>query len=115
LPPLKGPIKHYLPWLFGSSGPSASYYYTDDRLADQYALRNIGSSKQKQGKNFSRHTSSASGPDALRGHPRRSDELGMIEESAEDAKRDMEGQHDKSPTERLGGIRKDIAVSVDRI
>lgn len=113
MPPLKGPIKHYMPWLFGSPGPSASYYYTNDGFPDQYALRNVGS-KQKQGKSASWHTSSISGPDASKGHQRRSDELGMIAESTEDAKSDMEGLRDKSPTQRLGGIRKDVAVSVDR-
>ena len=114
LPPLKGPIKHYMPWLFGRPAPSASYYYTNnDAFPDQYALRNVGS-KQKQSKEASWHTSSVSGPDTPRNQARRSDELAMIEERAEDSKLDMEKQDKKRTISNLGGIRKDVAVSVDR-
>lgn len=112
LPPLKGPMKRYMPWLFGSPS-TGRYYYSDDRFADQYALRNMNV-KQKQGKGASWHTTSVSGPDILKGHPRRSDELGIIEESVNDANSDMERHNSKSAADRLGGIRKDVAVSVDR-
>lgn len=102
-----------MPWLFGYPESSSRYYYSDDRFADQYNLRNMNA-RQKQAKP-SWHSVSASGPEAFKSQPRRSDELGIIQESQQDAKADIEGHNGQSASENLGGIKKDVAVSVNRI
>ncbi|KAK5116045.1 hypothetical protein LTR85_009327 [Meristemomyces frigidus] len=110
LPVMRQPLREYFPRIFGrskiSSGPSPYY---GDRFTDQYAMQSV-SSRQKG------HNVTVSGPDLFRSAPRKSDELGIINEAVETGDRDSGGEMDgRSSTSQVqNAIRKNVVVSVDR-
>lgn len=108
LPILRQPLKKLLPKVFGSKNATRGYYYSDDRFADQYALRNVAAKKPNDA---SWHTASISGPEVFnRSGRRESDELEMIGERAEIDKQ-SEASGDGKVDE---GIRRFTTVTVDR-
>ncbi|KAK5114282.1 hypothetical protein LTR62_002533 [Meristemomyces frigidus] len=85
LPVLRIPAKQYLPRLFGGSKDSgrqsSPYYESGDSFTDRYVLQKVSSDRPKDS---GWHNVSVSGGDLFRSSARRkSDELGIIEESAE--------------------------------
>ena len=120
LPVLRIPAKRYLPRIFGGGGsPQGSgkhaQYYESDSFTDRYVLQKL----PDRTKDGSWHNVSVSGGDLFRDKPRKSDELGIIEESA-----DIAGKSAGSVDWSSGGsmspyphvIRKEssVQVSVDR-
>jgi len=113
---MKQPLKQRLPWLFSSSKTSNArtpYYDSDDRFTNQYVLQNVGS-QRKGGTSASWHNVSISGPELFRSARRKSDELGIIRETADVGERDSGGDVDSGSSSYHHAIRKDVLMSVDR-
>ncbi|KAK3677216.1 hypothetical protein LTR78_002754 [Recurvomyces mirabilis] len=84
LPVLRIPAKQFLPRIFGGRGSSQgsgkhAHYYESDSFTNRYVLQKL----PERSKDGSWHNVSVSGGDKLRSGARKSDELGIIEESAD--------------------------------
>jgi hypothetical protein len=108
LPLMRQPLKQVWPRLFGSSRKREQYYY-DDQFSDQYVLQNVSNGQRGAAWN----TVSVSGPELFKSAQRKSDELGIIDETLE-----ADGASGKSesgvPSAKGRTIRKEIAYSIDR-
>ncbi len=105
---MRQPLKRLWPHIVGSSKRKPQNYY-DDGFSDQYVLQQVSGGK----KGGARNSVSVSGPEFFRSNPRKSDELGIINESRElgDAESDQ-AQSGSSGSRRE--IKKEVAYRVDR-
>lgn len=113
LPILRILLTQWFPQWFSTKKSTKKNYY-DEGFSDDYALQNV-SNKQKDGRQYPRHNVSVSGGDLFRSGPRRSDELGIIEESWETLDKDSGYEPDSRPRGDSRNIQKNVSYSVRRV
>lgn len=112
LPILRQPFTQWFPQWFATKRSTNKYY--DARWTDDYALQNVSNGQTGGSQQYARHNVSVSGGDLFRSNLRKSDEMGIIEESWESRDADSGYEQDSVPGRTPRDIRKNVSVSVRR-